>query len=213
LAEIKRKDVLEIGVGLGSDHHLLATGGNRMTALDLSREHLRLTNKHLRHEGFGSRLVHGDMENMPFSDESFDVIYSFGVLHHTDSMEQAAREIWRVLRPGGKIIISVYHLWSFYFLAGVFFYQGLLQGGFFLHGWKKTLARIEAGAGTNYVPIVRVLSRNQLRRLFGQAENIHISCHHISNRFLQRAFGPWRCEKILRNLGWYLLLTAYKPTR
>jgi len=71
IEHVRDKDVLEIGVGLGSDHFTLASGGNRMTALDLSREHLRLTQRHLSLEGFSTTAVHGDMERMPFADASF----------------------------------------------------------------------------------------------------------------------------------------------
>jgi ubiquinone/menaquinone biosynthesis C-methylase UbiE len=102
IGEIRGKDVLEIGVGLGSDHFTLASGGNRMTALDLSREHLRLTQRHLSLEGLSTTAVHGDMEKMPFADASFDVVYSFGALHHTDHMEKAVAEIRRVLPPGAQ---------------------------------------------------------------------------------------------------------------
>lgn len=95
------KDILEIGVGLGSDHYMLAAGGNRMTALDLSREHLRQTKRHLNLEGLDTKAVYGDAENMPFENGSFDVVYSFGVLHHTPDTAAAFREVERVLRPGG----------------------------------------------------------------------------------------------------------------
>ena len=76
--EFSGKQILEVGVGLGSDHYSFAVNGNRMTALDLSREHLRLTKQHLNLEGLDNREFYGDAEKMPFEDNSFDVVYSFG---------------------------------------------------------------------------------------------------------------------------------------
>jgi len=217
IEHVRDKDVLEIGVGLGSDHFTLASGGNRMTALDLSREHLRLTQRHLSLEGFSTTAVHGDMERMPFADASFDVVYSFGVLHHTDHMEEAVAEIRRVLRPGGRAIISVYHRDSVFFWLRTVAWNGIAQGGFRRDGWARTLARIEAGAGDDYVPTVRVLSRAGLQRLFGQFRieslrsagvmpddflHFQIVARRISRSTLERVFG---------RLGWYLVVTAHKP--
>jgi len=211
IEHVRDKDVLEIGVGLGSDHFTLASGGNRMTALDLSREHLRLTQRHLSLEGFSTTAVHGDMERMPFADASFDVVYSFGVLHHTDHMEKAVAEIRRVLRPGGRAVIGVYHRDSIFFWVGIVAYRGVIRMGILRHGWKRTIAAIEAGAGDEFIPTVRALTRRSLRRLIGVIGPVEQSAHHISNRMLLRLLGRSLSERMLGWLGWYLVVTAHKP--
>ena len=76
-----------------------------MTALDLSREHLKHTSRHLTLEGLSTAPVYGDAERMPFPDNSFDLVYSFGVLHHTPGTQKAIAEVLRVLRPGGTALI------------------------------------------------------------------------------------------------------------
>ena len=216
IGEIRGKDVLEIGVGLGSDHFTLASGGNRMTALDLSREHLRLTQRHLSLEGLSTTAVHGDMEKMPFPDASFDVVYSFGVLHHTDHMEKAVAEIRRVLRPGGRAIIGVYHRDSVFFWLNTVAWSGIVKGGFLRDGWARTLARIEAGAGDDYVPTVQVLTRSGLRRLFGQFRVASIrSAGVMPDDFLRlqviaRRIRRATLERTLGWLGWYLVVVADK---
>jgi len=216
IGEIRGKDVLEIGVGLGSDHFTLASGGNRMTALDLSREHLRLTQRHLSLEGLSTTAVHGDMEKMPFPDASFDVVYSFGVLHHTDHMEKAVAEIRRVLRPGGRAIIGVYHRDSVFFWLNTVAWRGIVKGGFLRVGWARTLARIEAGAGDDYVPTVQVLTRSGLRRLFGQFRVASIrSAGVMPDDFLRlqviaRRIRRATLERTLGWLGWYLVVVADK---
>jgi len=52
------------------------------------------------------------VENLPFHDASFDIVYAWGVLHHTPNTEQAVREVRRVLRPGGTALVLVYHRYS-----------------------------------------------------------------------------------------------------
>jgi SAM-dependent methyltransferase len=214
IREIRGKKVLEIGVGLGSDHYTLAKGGNEMTALDLSREHLRLTTKHLQLEGLQTTTVHGDMENMPFADATFDVVYSFGVLHHTDNMDKAVSEIRRVLRPGGQAVISVYHRDSLYFWVGLMAINGVLRGWLFRYGWKRTLARIEAGAGDDYVPTVHVLTGSRLRRLFHLFDAGKIEVNHagLPGSVTARMGPRFRAftERLWAWAGWYLTIHATK---
>ena len=214
LAQIRGKKILEIGVGLGSDHYSLATGGNEMFALDLSREHLRLTQRHLSLEGLSTKAQHGDMENMPFADNTFDVVYSFGVLHHTDHMYRAVAEIRRVLKRDGIAIISVYHRDSVFFWWNTVLKAGILKGQFFRYGWKRTLARIEMGAGDDFVPTVNVLSRASLRRLFCEfsilsTETNHAALTPMMISTLTRC-GVNAPEKLMRWAGWYLTIKAQK---
>jgi SAM-dependent methyltransferase len=54
----------------------------------------------------------GDAEQLDFSDDYFDVVYSWGVLHHTPDTPKAVSEVWRVLKPGGKGKVMIYHRWS-----------------------------------------------------------------------------------------------------
>jgi len=60
-----------------------------------------------------SNLSVADAENLPFAENSFDIVYSYGVLHHTPSTADAIQEVKRVLRPGGKARIMIYHKYSF----------------------------------------------------------------------------------------------------
>ena len=214
IGELRHKRILEIGVGVGSDHHTMATGGNEMYALDLSREHLRLTERHLVLEGLATKPFHGDMENMPFGDGMFDVVYSFGVLHHTDHMDRAVAEIHRVLKPGGSAIISVYHRDSVFFWLRTFLVSGIIKGRFFRYGWRRTLARIESGAGDDFVPTVNVLTRASLRRLFRDfsiqgIEPYHAALPEILNRLL-RGVRPETVEALMGWAGWYLTIKATK---
>jgi SAM-dependent methyltransferase len=105
-------EVLEIGVGLGADHQSFAEGGARLTGVDLTPRAIEHTRRRLELFGLTSELRQGDAEQLPFADGSFDVVYSWGVLHHSPDTKAAFREVHRVLRPGGQARIMVYSKWS-----------------------------------------------------------------------------------------------------
>ena len=63
--------------------------------------------------GLVSDLRVGDAENLPFPDNAFDIVYAYGVLHHSPDTPKAAREAMRVLKPGGRFIVMIYHRQSF----------------------------------------------------------------------------------------------------
>ena len=88
-------------------------------------------------------LVTGDAEHLPFPDESFDFVYSFGVVHHSPDTEGIVREIRRVLRPGGRCSVpSVYHKWSIFFLWSVLLTDWIAFGGFTRRSLKERISRI-----------------------------------------------------------------------
>jgi SAM-dependent methyltransferase len=109
-AEGAGKDVLEIGVGMGADHVEWAKAGPRsLTGVDLTRRAVELTTARLALYGLASEVRTADAEHLPVPDASFDLVYSWGVLHHTPDTPRAIREVWRVLRPGGTARVMVYN--------------------------------------------------------------------------------------------------------
>ena len=109
-AEGRGKDVLEIGVGMGADHVEWAKAAPRsLTGIDLTERAVDFTRRRLALYGLSSDVRTGDAERLPFADASFDVVYSWGVLHHSPETPRAIDEVWRVLRPGGRAAVMVYH--------------------------------------------------------------------------------------------------------
>lgn len=106
-------DVLEIGVGLGADHQSFAENGARLHGIDLTERAIEHTGRRLALFGLKSSLQVADCEDLPFADDSFDLVYSWGVIHHSPDTPKAAREILRVLRPGGRFAVMIYHRYSF----------------------------------------------------------------------------------------------------
>ncbi len=103
------KKVLEIGVGMGADYLEWLKAGAQATGIDLSSASLEQARRRCEIAGYQADLRIGDAENLPFPDGSFDVVYSYGVMHHSPDTARCVREAWRVLKPGGKLKIMVYH--------------------------------------------------------------------------------------------------------
>jgi SAM-dependent methyltransferase len=119
-------DVLEVGIGMGADHLEWAKSGpRRLAGIDLTSRAVGWTAQRLAAHGLSSELAVADAEHLPFPESSFDIVYSWGVLHHSPDTPQAFREAHRVLRPGGVLRAMVYHrpsfvglmLWARYGLA------------------------------------------------------------------------------------------------
>jgi SAM-dependent methyltransferase len=210
------KRVLEVGFGLGTDHVSFARGGARCFGVDLTPAHITATQRRLELEKNTPRLLQGDAEALPFADRSFDMVYSFGVLHHTPETQAAVEQIRRVLRPGGEAIVGLYHRDSLFYWAYCVGTLGILRGGFFREGYRKTLSRIEYRENSDAVPLVKVYSRRSARRLFRRFDRVELSVHHfdfdyagrpgrVAGRFLARHEA-----RIASWFGWYLIVRAYK---
>jgi ubiquinone/menaquinone biosynthesis C-methylase UbiE len=109
-AKLQGKHLLEIGCGMGYDSLEFIRRGVRVTAVDLSPKAVELCKQHF--EVVGADADEVKVENalsLSFPDESFDAVWANGVLHHTGDTRAAIDEIFRVLRPGGRAIISHFY--------------------------------------------------------------------------------------------------------
>lgn len=108
-AEAAGKKVLEIGVGLGADHQMFAESGAILSGCDLTERAIEHTRNRFQILGLTSDLRVADAENLPYADRQFDVVYSWGVIHHSPNTPKAASEIHRILKDKGKAKIMIYH--------------------------------------------------------------------------------------------------------
>lgn len=104
------KKILEVGVGAGTDFLQWARAGARVYGVDLTEQACEHVRRRLELYGFSAEAIKvADCENLPFQDNFFDLVWSWGVVHHTPDTEAAIREIVRVLRPNGIAKIMIYH--------------------------------------------------------------------------------------------------------
>jgi ubiquinone/menaquinone biosynthesis C-methylase UbiE len=122
-AEAKGQSVLEIGTGNGADAVMFASNGANYTGVDLTEAALEATRKHFEVLGLTGTFQRENAEVLSFRDNTFDWIYSHGVLHHTPNPQKAIDEVWRVLKPNGKAIIMLYHKHSFNYYVRIMLYM------------------------------------------------------------------------------------------
>lgn len=110
------KRVLEVGFGAGTDFIQWLRAGARVSGIDLTEE--ALANVRHRIQVYGlpqpERLQVADAENLPFPSNTFDLGYSWGVLHHTPDTQKSLAELVRVVRPGGEIKVMLYNRHGLY---------------------------------------------------------------------------------------------------
>src|SRR5262249_8168789 len=105
------KKVLEVGFGAGTDFVQWLRAGARATGVDLTEEGLANLTQRIELYGLPApeHIQVADAEHLPFPSNTFDLGYSWGVLHHTPNTEKAIAELVRVVRPGGEIKLMLYN--------------------------------------------------------------------------------------------------------
>ena len=152
------KDVLEIGVGQGTQAQLLAPRCKSFTGIDLTSHAVDMTSRRLKLFGISGNVLQMDAEAMNFADNSFDYIWSWGVIHHSADTLRVLREMQRVLRRGGKCAVMIYHKswWNFYVCG---FLRGVFQGQFRNRGNLHSVAQCATDGA-----IARYYTRNEWRQ-------------------------------------------------
>jgi ubiquinone/menaquinone biosynthesis C-methylase UbiE len=214
------KAVLEIGVGSGSHAELLAKHARSFTGIDITDYAIKSTSERFRLSALSGVLLRMDAEAMEFEDNSFDFIWTWGVIHHSADTRNILREMARVLRPGGRAITMVYHrnAWNYYIWNG--FFQGLLRGDLFRSkSVHATMQRYTDGALARYYTVAEWRS---LVGKFFEVEDISIYGSKAQIIPLPGGHAKDVCMKLLPNsisrlitnrlgLGTFLVSKLVKP--
>lgn len=159
--------VLEIGPGGGAHSCLFKRHGAHVTALDITPERAISTARKLSLvKGGTGRAYQGDAENLPFVDQTFDIVYSNGVLHHSQDTDRTLAEVFRVLKPGGKAVLMLYARHSAVYWGNIV-PRGLVSGEMFRWPEAEWVGRVTEGKpkhGQTRNPYTRIYSEAQLRR-------------------------------------------------
>ena len=107
---LKGKKVLEIGCGMGLHTELMIKAGADVTSIDLSDTSVLVTSTRTKNKNLSGQIVQMDAVELQFPDETFDFIWSWGVIHHSSHTGRIIKEMYRVLKPGGESRVMVYHL-------------------------------------------------------------------------------------------------------
>ncbi len=127
-SRFNNKKILEVGIGAGTDFLQWVRAGARAYGIDLTDEAVEHVRKRLDIYGLTAEEIKvADIENLSYQDNSFDLVYSYGVIHHSPDTIRALEEIIRVTRIGGRIKIMIYNRRSLNALSKYFAY-GLFRG-------------------------------------------------------------------------------------
>lgn len=217
-AESRGQRVLEVGVGLGADHEEFARAGADLFGIDLTERAIERTRERFRLLGLESNLQTADAEALPFADQAFDVVYSWGVLHHSPDTRKAISEVHRVLKPGGRARVMIYNYWS---LVGLMLWAryGLLAG-------RPNTGLAEIYARHLESPGTKAFTPREARALFDGWSACRISTvlthgdlleseagqrHRGPLLFVARRLWPrWLLRRLAPSAGLFMLIDARK---
>lgn len=219
----KGKRVLEVGCGIGTDSINFARAGAHLTAVELSGESLRIAAERAEVMGVADRIrfVQANAEELTsaIDDGPYDLVYSFGVIHHTPHPEKALAEIRALVAPGGTLKLMVYHRRSwkvFWIVVG----QG--RGRF----WKTDELVAEHSEAETGCPVTfsytRHGGRNFVERAGFVVQDVHVDHvfpyrirDYVEYRYVREPYFRWMPERLFRaferRFGWHLLVTAVAP--
>ena len=206
--------LLEVGCGMGTDLLQFARCGARCTGIDLTPRSIEITRHRFGLYGADGNFMISDGEHLPFRSESFDVVYSNGVLHHTPDTAGSIREVHRVLRPGGIAKIMLYHRNSLNYWIEIVLRRGVL-GLEFLRGRsaEEIMSRVIEFSDHDARPLVKVYSRKEVRELFKMFKDVRVDVEQLLRselRFLSPLVSKAMFGKLRKKIGWNVIVTAKK---
>jgi ubiquinone/menaquinone biosynthesis C-methylase UbiE len=216
-SELSGRRVLEVGCGSGFAVQLFAEAGADVTARDLTDWAVGTTRARMAAFGLDADVAVGDGEDLGLPSDSFDLVFSWGVIHHSSDMDGALAELVRVLKPGGDLVLMVYNRRSLFYAV----YKALQHG----QPLAQRLGIHFEGARTGDVEglVVRHFTHDELRRKLAGAglEQIRIQPYGQDSELLPLprrlrvpitdALPRRARDFVLDRAGHQLAVTARKP--
>jgi ubiquinone/menaquinone biosynthesis C-methylase UbiE len=200
--------VLEVGTGIGTDLVTYARNGSLVYGVDLGMDQINLTKRNFKTQGLKYVELHqGNAEALPFGDSFFDLVYSFGVLHHTPNTELAIDEVHRVLKDDGQAIVMLYARgWKHYVKRC--FIHGILLGKYFkLKSWQAVYNSVSEVNGDS--PKTGVYTKRQVKAMFANFPHVEIEKKRMGEFFEYRPYRTVRLPKPVQNLANLFALESY----
>jgi ubiquinone/menaquinone biosynthesis C-methylase UbiE len=205
------KSVLEIGCGSGIDSLEFARYGAKVTAMDFTDNAVQLTRELAQEAGLKVDVSRGDAKKLIFADNSFDCVYSYGVLHHIPDINRALSEIRRVLKPGGKLMAMIYHKDSLLYAYSIIYLHGikermLLDGNFSIDDLAARYSERNEGC-----PYTKAYTKDEAKEEFGRYfMNLEVDVYFPVIDMPEKRKVKLTIDAP-NELGWHIVLKGIKP--
>ncbi len=237
----KNKDILEIGCGIATDGFEFAKNGAHYTGIDLTPNSIAMAKERFQLFNVpGSFHVVNAEEGFPFPDNSFDHIYSFGVIHHSPNSEAIVNEMYRVLRPGGTFTVMLYNRSSINYYVEIMFLRKIFRlilypkimpkiiskiTGFDewkLQGHREIMIKkgkiskadwISMNTDGPYCPLAKVYNKKEAAQLFNKFSNIMQEVWEFNTDhwfFIGKIIPTKIARGIGRVWGWHRMIYGIK---
>jgi len=212
--------VLEIGCGMGCMAMNWARQGAQITAIDLNPVAVEQTRQRFAVFGLEGDIRQVDAERLPFDDAQFDFVYSWGVVHHTPGIRNAIAEMYRVLKPGGRAGLMLYHRHSILSKILVGWEEGYINMEREFLDSLELSSRYGDGARQEGNPHTWPVTPKEIRRdLMPQFDELDV---RILGTDVPEALNTWLpqlgrrfplpfTKALARRWGWSLWMTGGKP--
>ncbi len=198
------KKVLEVGCGCGTDFIQFARTEAKMYGIDLSGRSIELTKKRLELYGLQAEVTQGDARHLPFPSDYFDLVYCWGMLHHSLEPSKVMGEIHRVLKPGGYVKAMVHYrnspIWLWLWLK-----YALLRGRIFT-SLSRVISEHRESPGTMAFTI------KQIKQLFHQFFQLKTQPVPIEEmKIIKNSHFPWLVDFYPYYFGAWMVVEGRKP--
>src|SRR3972149_835279 len=200
--DVKGKEVLEVGAGMGGDSIYLAKKGAKVTTLDFTSEALVEIRKLARRQKVSKKTIQADAQSLPFADGIFDIVFHEGFLEHFTQPLPLLTEQVRVLKPGGYLVVDVPQRFTTYTVKKHFL---MLQKKWFA-GWERefSVGELERLLKTAGLTIIRTYGWGYYGKLY--------SLRHLKlGGWYERLWQKLEQSRLKLYLNWCIGVVAQKP--
>jgi len=221
--QLRGQRVLDIACGFGWGAVEMASAGAMVSAIDITPRAIAATRRHFELRGLTGEIREMDAQDMDFPDHTFDFVLAWGCLMHMPDTQKAISEIYRVLKPSGKVLGYMYNKNSISFWWNIWFVRGILGRKILAYqgDTQRLVSRYTDGESFGGNSLTKVYTPKEATQMFEQAGFSRVKFQPWgppsmikSFPFGKLPFGQWLpygARKVIADRwGWGMIFNASK---